>query len=259
MKQINSPNGRTYEIPGGLRVPSVTSILSVISKPALVPWAAKQERTLVRAAAASLWYETFEDHYQTQAQYLAALDEKIGTQRAHQKLVDEASDIGSRIHDRIDRTLRSERGEGLVEDPPLEGAAGVGYAAWEQWRSTTTFVPTLTERIVYSQEFGYAGTLDWFGTLNGAPTLGDWKTSSAIYPEAKMQVAAYAMAMIEMGLADTGMNGCIVRIPKTIGKDDPCETVSISWIELCEHFCVFRSALDLYKWQAKQRLKLNKN
>lgn len=255
MKQINSPNGRTYEIPGGQRVPSVTSILSVISKPALVPWAAKQERTLVREAAAGLWTETFEDTYATQAQYLAALDEKIGSQRAHQKLVDEASDIGSRIHDRIDRTIRRERGEGVIEEPALEGAAGAGYAAWERWRSDVEFKPTLTERIVCSQECGYAGTLDWFGDLNGVPTIGDWKTSSAIYPEAKMQVAAYAMAMIEMGLADAGMQGCIVRIPKTLGTEDSCEMELIPWVHLCEHFSTFRAVIELHKWQAKQRIK----
>jgi len=49
----DGPSGRFYEI-DGQRLPSVTHVLSCIGKPALIAWAANQERTLCIDVAADL-------------------------------------------------------------------------------------------------------------------------------------------------------------------------------------------------------------
>jgi hypothetical protein len=57
--RTDSKQGRFYSIPNDdgtvIKMPSVTTILSAISKPQLVPWAAAQERAAVSAAAADLY------------------------------------------------------------------------------------------------------------------------------------------------------------------------------------------------------------
>ena len=67
-----------------------------ISKPALVNWAANQERSLVLAAAADLNDELREAEMRLpRPVYLTSLDAKCGTQRAHAKLLAQAGDINT--------------------------------------------------------------------------------------------------------------------------------------------------------------------
>src|SRR6185295_4143635 len=54
VKRQDGPSGRFYLVDGE-PLPSVTHILQVIGKPALINWAANQERTLVIEAAADLY------------------------------------------------------------------------------------------------------------------------------------------------------------------------------------------------------------
>lgn len=52
------------------------------------------------------------------------------------------------------------------------------------------------ERIVYCEEFGYAGTCDRFGRVDGVPTVLDIKTSAALrVPQVSAQCAAYERAL----------------------------------------------------------------
>lgn len=49
----------------------------------------------------------------------------------------------------------------------------------------------------YSKRYGYAGTLDRCGTLNGAPWVIDLKTSQSSHPVWNMQLAAYRQLLAE--------------------------------------------------------------
>lgn len=49
----------------------------------------------------------------------------------------------------------------------------------------------------YSERYGYAGTLDRCGTLNGAPWVIDLKTSQSSHPVWNMQLAAYRQLLAE--------------------------------------------------------------
>ena len=90
-------SSRFYEIEGLGKVPSVTTILQAVPKPALVNWAANMEREMVRQAAANLWFDA-KTLNMTRMAYLAALDSRIGKQKAHQKELVKASQIGSQVH-----------------------------------------------------------------------------------------------------------------------------------------------------------------
>ncbi len=71
-----------------------------------------------------------------------------------------------------------------------------GYVEWlDQWE----VIPVLTEKVVANRVHGYAGTFDAIlrfgnGPLAGKTYLCDWKTSTGVYGEMAMQIAAYANA-----------------------------------------------------------------
>jgi len=53
---------------------------------------------------------------------------------------------------------------------------------------------TETPFVFEGDEYGYGGTIDFVGKVNGVMMLIDWKTSNGIYDSHKIQVAAYGMA-----------------------------------------------------------------
>jgi len=69
---------------------------------------------------------------------------------------------------------------------------------WSQWvafRESTGFVPDLVETRGYNSRYGYAGTLDRTGMLNGNKILLDIKTSKTkhkLSKAVKLQTAAYS-------------------------------------------------------------------
>ena len=55
------------------------------------------------------------------------------------------------------------------------------------------------ELSLVSEAHRYGGTLDWYGLLDGRPTLIDFKTSGAIYDDHLYQLAAYHRLLVENG------------------------------------------------------------
>ena len=212
-------NGRTY--------PSVTTILSVINKPALGPWYAKMER------------ERFTD-----AVFKAALDlEERGARLSPEGLVkmvlkmvegakagdvekNRAADIGTAAHALIEWHTRTMLGEDPGPEPRVPDAAMLAVESWKDWAKQVDFEPIWVERVVYHSQWGYAGTGDWLARVRGVVTLGDVKTGKAIYPEAWLQNRAYRSAAESMyhvgdenewGTAGHVIEqGMILRLPKSL-------------------------------------------
>ena len=76
---------RAYELPTGEIFDSVTSILGVIAKPALINWAANKERELVTEAAADFYLDLPLDAARmSRPAFLASLSARLGKTKAHQ-------------------------------------------------------------------------------------------------------------------------------------------------------------------------------
>jgi hypothetical protein len=96
----------------------VTSIRSAIGKPALITWAANQERALVMEAAANL-----HEHLPASAPrmsrlaYLATLQTRLGKEKVQQRELAKAAEIWSENPGCIEWTLRHERGEVVGPEP----------------------------------------------------------------------------------------------------------------------------------------------
>ncbi len=66
------------------------------------------------------------------------------------------------------------------------------------WRQYAGLDIQLTETMVYSGKYRYAGAMDAVAYRNGQLVALDWKTGNGLYPEHLLQVAAYAKALEEM-------------------------------------------------------------
>jgi hypothetical protein len=131
-------SGRFYDIPSEdgttTRMPSVTTILGAIAKPALVPWAAKEERLAVMEASADLHAECARQQF-PRSMYLLALEQRVGKTKAHVKALAKASDIGTAAHTKIEWLMRRDLGQKVGPEPLVPAAAAVAVRAFEDWRA----------------------------------------------------------------------------------------------------------------------------
>lgn len=240
---------RFYNVEG-VQYPSVTSILSAVAKPALVPWAAKTEREAVLRAAADLWEDLpIVSPRLSRSAYLSTLERRVGKEKAHAKASAKAMDIGSEAHGRIEWQLRTDLGQKPGPQPEISEKALWAFMAYEDWRLQAGITPLLIEQTVWSNTHQYAGTMDLYCRLEhqGINAVADWKTAKGIYPEMFLQVVAYAQALIEMGHAEPPVAGLIVRLPKV--ETDPGFEARLIPPEMHPKiFQVFLSVLELWKW-----------
>lgn len=257
--------GRFYELPDGTRYPSVTNILSVIGKPALINWAANTERDMVIRAAAALYEDLPAGPKMARPAFVSTLQKRLGHEKAHQKALAKACEIGSQAHALIEWNLRRELGQRVGPQPEIGDKAAWAFAAYQRWRERVSLKPLMIEQAIWSRVHEYAGTLDWLADADlrslvpdadipegaRALVLGDWKTGKAIYEEALLQNAAYVEAFTEMGHGEKGtLWGAIVRLPK-VETDPDFEVRVISPYEQVENFAAFKSARNTWEWIQK--------
>ena len=230
---------RFYTI-DGRQLPSVTTILDVIAKPALGPWYAKQERRYFETAM----LEVLSKPGARDPEYvLSAVVDAIGGVKAADREKQRAATIGTAIHAGIEWQLRTCLGEDAGAEPVLPDAATWAIESWKDWAKSTALEPLAIERTVYCEACGYAGTLDLYARVEGVLTVLDWKSGRAIYPEAFLQNAAYRHAAARRGLRSA--QGLIVRVPKLV--DDPSwEVMAVPETLVIDDFI---AALRLWRWQ----------
>ncbi len=243
-QRIDGPSGRFYQI-DDQTLPSVTHILQVIGKPALISWAANQERTLVTEAAADLYEDVAKlPKPLSRTSYITTLQGRIGKTKAHQRELAKAGDIGTQVHALIEWRLRNMLGQSLGPEPRVVDDAQWAFMAWEDWAKSVNLKPRYVEQMVFSRVYGYAGTMDLLADVNDVPTLIDFKTGKAIYAEAHLQNVAYQVAVSEMG-HDKPAGGLIVRLPK-VQTDPAFEVAEVP--SVTDLFPTFLAVKDVWRW-----------
>ena len=202
-----------YRDSGDNIVPGVTTILGVLSKPALVPWANK----------------------------LGLQGIEVG------KYVDNLAEIGTLAHAMIESYLRGEQADTSdYSANQIELAENALLSFWE-WLKGKELVPLLLEEPLVSDEKCYGGTIDCYCMLDGVPTLLDFKTGKAIYPEMMYQLASYRELLGEYGYR---VDQCrILRI----GRDDTEGFEEKIANSLSLELEVFNHCLGIYHLQKKIR------
>jgi hypothetical protein len=130
----------------GRQLPSVTTILDVIAKPALGPWYAKEERRYFEAAM----LEVLARPGARDPEYvLSAVAEAVTGVKAADRERQKAAAIGTAIHAGIEWHLRARLGEDAGPEPRLPEGAVWAVESWKDWAKSVDLEPVAIERPVY--------------------------------------------------------------------------------------------------------------
>ena len=171
----------------GKPVASATKVLSVISKPALIPWALKQGSEWVERNL----YADEEDKKIGAFKYSSRLGLAQlvkGIKSAYRGSSGSAMETGTTAHEWIEDALKTfMSGEGSfgddnLPDLPDDPDACNSIDAFKAWVGDNDIDFISSEEKIYSRQDNYAGTLDCAAYVNGSLCIIDWKTSNGIYP-----------------------------------------------------------------------------
>lgn len=207
--------------PDDLIMWSVTTILGVLDKPALMYWTAEM------AAAAAIgqqatWRGMLEDCDDNcthdSARNCPAVKWLRDARFRRPKNLLSSTDLGTVVHalcetyaltgarpgrSQMAEQIRIVGGKGVDVERELPVVAAM-VEQFDRWLQRFTPSYQATEVAVYSPTYGYAGTTDAFLTVDGFRAIGDYKTSrepydtkgdlKGPYPEVAPQLAAYRYA-----------------------------------------------------------------
>jgi len=193
-------------------LPGVTTIIGILAKPALIHWS---------------W--------------------KLGIQGIdYRKFRDEKADAGTLGHLFIMNHLRKRKTDTSEYSKKVINMAENSFLSFLEWEKEHKLEPILIEAPLVDEEWGYGGTPDYFGFVNGNPELIDFKTGSGIYDEYIIQVAAYQQLVINSDKTNELPEKVrILRIPRS--NDEAFEEKLLSGKELKVAWNIFLSCLTIYK------------
>jgi len=230
--RVAQRSGRHYKIDGYERLfPSVTTVLGVINKPALVSWSNKVTLSAVRREILSLQHPSSNPR-----DWLDPVLERAGGQ--HKEILRNAGDFGTRAHAAFDSIITGVPAHVSTDDDALETVVN-GFRAWH----ASSDLQLQGDTTVFSEKYGYAGAMDSLGVARGDDSLAvvDFKTSNGIYETHILQVAAYAKAYEEMHGTPVS-RAMIVRFDK---KQPTFEVQQL--VDIDASFRAFQAALFLWR------------
>lgn len=193
----------------GSTVPGVTTVLGILNKPALVPWA-----------------------------------NDLGLQGIDVRLyVDKMANIGTLAHYLIECDLKEETPVLDIYAPEEINLAENCLLSYYEWKKKHNPKVIASELRLVSEQHGFGGTVDLYCEIDGERWLVDFKTGRAIYPEMITQLAAYARLLVEHNkLVDKTQ---ILRIGRdeTEGYEEQVKTKD----ELHPHWLKFKHCLAIYE------------
>lgn len=101
-----------------------------------------------------------------------------------------AADIGTIAHAMVEADLKDKDFDSSKYEQNMIDKAGTAYGAWLEWKELVSFELLESEKSLVSEEYQYGGTID-IAAIKGVTSIVDLKTSKAVYPDHKIQVAAY--------------------------------------------------------------------
>lgn len=204
-----------YRLDDGTLVPGVTTVLQVLAKPGLVPWA--------------------------NALGLKGIDTRT--------YVDGLARIGTLAHGLIEQHMG-----GPAVDPAQWTAEEMDRAEnallhYFDWWDRYHPVATLIEQPLVHAGWRYGGTIDFLCRIDRRAVLVDVKTAKALYPEHIIQVAAYHRLLVHHGHQVDEVR--ILRVGRT--EDEAFEERVLAPAALVPYWRLFRHALAIYRLQQDLR------
>jgi hypothetical protein len=218
----------------GKRLYGITNVLSVISKPALIQWAANEAVGHIK------------NQPLVNGMYTGVTEELLEEARvAHRNKRDKAADKGKDIHSIC---------EGIIKDAIATNGGFIKVFEHEDpmiqkfldWAHANSVMFLSSEYQMFSETMWTAGTCDFTAVINGKRYMGDIKTYSGIYDRTPfLQCGGYMIMAEEMQEKFDG--AVIVRIGKP-SKKEPDGSFEVKYSYDTEgDKDGFRSALALFK------------
>ncbi len=240
-KHIYSVNGKT--------VYGVTSITGIIDKPALKYWAVNMGiEYLKKNLKPGIALDEIE---------ISTLLEE--TKSAHKKRLSKAGDIGTQIHEWLEKYVKAVLDKKEIPKRPINKEMQKAIDGFFKWAKENKVKLISSEQKIYSKKYHYAGTFDLLAEVNGKKTIVDFKTSKAIYPEMFLQASAYLQAKEEELGEQIDGGVMILRLSKENKEITPFEVQSVDRKEVDNLIKVFRCCLGVYTWQKINQKRSYKN
>jgi hypothetical protein len=221
---------RWYDTPVG-KLPSATTVLKCLAKPALIGWAAKTTAEHMRGVLADIGSGKIATKSLTEREIDRLVKE---AKAAHRKTSTEAMDLGSAMHAWIEIFYNMKLAKNFEPVPALAPEIQKAIDAFLVWTNANDVRPICVEERIWSSA-RFAGTLDLYAEVKGVPTLIDFKSSTGHWEENVMQLGAYDLAFRER--TGNKVDGyMVVRLDKLTGVPDP-KAYSREDVELgCKRF-----------------------
>lgn len=113
------------------------------------------------------------------------------------KVKQEAADIGTIAHAMIEHYIKKTLFDPSQYPPDYVKRADKCFQGYLEWEKKNKFKNIKSELFLVSETYKYGGTIDKIGESDNGLTMVDFKTSSGIYNEAKIQQAAYNSLALE--------------------------------------------------------------
>lgn len=235
--------------------PSVTGVLNVMAKDALIPWAAGEVRLYAEERLHEL-HGTTEDNELTVRDVENILAEaqecwrdrskamSIGS-LAHRYLHSEIMYRAGAIKEKPEMTVKADPILAPTFDQPMIDAAAESVKAGIQFLDDHHVEPIMFERVMWSPEYGFVGTADLVAKVDGVMSVIDYKTSKAIYSSMFLQLAAYQNAYMTEFPDQVIHNRYVVNIKKD-GTGLEVEKRDLE--SYSDDLEAFLACLTLYRW-----------
>lgn len=212
----------------GKKMTGCTTILGVLSKPALIPWAAKMACEYVKDNS-----ERIEDDWRVTAETLKLA--QTAHARTRDKRAEEGTDLHAKIEEYINLCITNNKGIPMNATDEVKG--------FSEWAKNEHITFLSSEQKFFSASLFVAGTADFVFEKGGLWYIGDIKNKKKIYSrEPFAQCAGYSIMAEEMGFHS--FNGyCVIRVWN--GEVEPLWSYDTEGGKQA-----FLSCVNLYRWLA---------
>lgn len=212
----------------GKPLTGTTTVLQVIAKPALIPWAVKTCADFLIEVLKNKKTITLED-----------IDE---AKKQHRLKKESAGDWGTLVHKYIE--MYCKEGD-WIPDTEADPKVREAFCHFVKWTTDNKVTFLESEKHVYSRDMWVGGICDIVCRIGDQIWLADVKTGSGIYPEHFWQMASYEMCLKEMKKYDN-VAGYIVLNLKKDGTFDEKRSISNE-----DNQKAFLASLTMYRIQEK--------
>ena len=232
----------------GKPLTGITTVLNVISKPFLIPWAVNM--------AVEYIDKTLNEEIEKQSNETDLLEWLMENWKrilkeakvAHTKKKEDAGQKGTDVHAICEGIIKEaiEQQGGIIH--PIhksENTDNPQVLHFLNWAEENKVKFLASELHLYSVEHFLGGIMDFVCEIDGNVWIGDIKTGSGIYAEAFFQCAGYQIMLEEMGLYPN-IKGHIILNLKKDGSFNEKRSISNE-----DNKQAFLSALSLYRIKAK--------